>query len=504
VLELDPARHDVYQNLVQLYLIAGGGTPGFVPGYRAEAASYAELVRTAPARTFVPLLGDSLTLVPAESLSAYPPDSVAAARRRAVAAARLWVARWLEAGPGEAEAHLWASRAHDLADDLEAALRELNIADSLGVETGLENVPARRMALLARLGRYADGARIADSLWSARAFDVTTFTGYQIEGLGWAYTLFVLNGQHDRAAGLLERMTQMLAPAALARPELGAEALAVAFLSGYVRQFFALARDVRVTVLERLLDDAGRLEPGGLPVRLLPLQLDLLLRDTLAPDVRRRLGERVVRAASTLASTERADLAYELANEVSEDTALARTVEALDWFVRRRAAARAERVDSQRRFHAVSAAVTDTVATFTWTAEGDAFAWHRVETAIGQSDYHFTAEFEVAGTQYEVLAHIDRAPGTRPRRGDLAAMLGALRRQLHVMFPDTTVAHRPVVEAVVRAEPVPGGFQLVLRHGEVVAALRRERPAAVRMRFRPCERNPAVPCVDQQVRVEYP
>ena len=63
--------------------------------------------------------------------------------------------------------------------------------------------------------------------------------------------------------------------------------------------------------------------------------------------------------------------------------------------------------------------------------------------------------------------------------------------------------HRPVGTAVVRAEAQPGGFRVVLRDRAVVDALRRERPAAARFRFRPCEPDPAAACVDQQVPVTY-
>lgn len=504
VLELDPARHDVYQNLVQFYLIAGGGTPGFVPAYREEMGSLAALFSSPPERTFVPLLGDTVMLVPMESLATYAPDSLTAARQRAIAAARAWVTRWLAAGSNEAESHLWASRVHDLAGDLEAALRELNAADSIGVETGLENVPARRMALLARMGRYADGSRIADSLWRADALDMQSATGFQIEGIGWAHTLFVLNGQHDRAAALLERTAVLLAPAALARPELGAEALAVVFLGGYVRQFFALPREVRVTVVERLLGDAGHLPSTGILARMVPFQVRLLLRDTLAPEVRLRLGERLLAAATALADSGRGDQAFELAHQAAGDTALQRTIDSVQWFARRRATARAERSAEQRRFRPVAATVSDTAAVFAWQVEGERFTWYRVETAIGESDYHWTAEFEVGGKHYEVLTHVDRTPGSRSRSGSLTDLLGSAIRVLHEVDRDTTVPHRPVGTAVVRAEAQPGGFRMVLRDRAVVDALRRERPAAARFRFRPCEPDPAAPCVDELVAVRYP
>src|SRR5207302_1529977 len=83
------------------------------------------------------------------------------------AAARAWARRWVVAGPAEAEAHLMTARVLELDGSYEASLRELDIADSLGVEVEAEAVAARRMILLGKLGRLDDARRIADSLWGA-------------------------------------------------------------------------------------------------------------------------------------------------------------------------------------------------------------------------------------------------------------------------------------------------------------------------------------------------
>ncbi|MBI4541852.1 MAG: hypothetical protein HY705_02345 [Gemmatimonadetes bacterium] len=507
VIELDPARHHLYQNLVQAYLLAGGGTPGFVPTWREEAASLPALLNSPPARTFIPLLFDTLVLVPAESLSLVPEDSVRAARARAIAAARAWVARWLEVGRTEAEAHLWASRMHDLAGEAAEALRELEAADSLGVETGLENVPARRMALLAKLGRYEDGRRVADSLWQAGGLDVTALNAFQIEGLGWAYTLFTLDRQHDQAGSLMDRVAAALAPAAAADPELTAGGLAVIILGGYVKQFFSLPAEARTAVLDRVLTDAPRLPPGGTIARMLPFTAGLALRDSTTPS-RSRVAARVLAAAASLADSGRADLAYELATVAAMDTTQRRAAEALAWYAQRRRAARAEQVATQRRFRPVRAVVTDSMASFAWAVQGESFTWYRIETAIRESDFHWTAEFEAAGKQWEVIANVDRTPGSAPRTGTLTELLNASLRALHeVVSPDTAVRHRPVRTAVVRLEPEPGRFRVVLREPAVVSALRRERPATIRFRFRPCVTDPvdpAIRCVDEAVPVTYP
>ncbi len=506
VLELDPSRHHLYGNLTQFYLLAAGGTPGFVPAWREEAASLPALLNSPPARTFVPLLFDSLVLVPTESLQTVPADTVRAARARALAVARAWIDRWLAVGRSEAEAHLWASRVADQGGDAATALRELETADSLGVETGLENVPARRMALLAKLRRYADGSRIADSLLQAGALDMSTLNAFQIEGAGWGFTLFQMEGRYDRADALLDRTIVALTPAALANPELSGDMLGFIFLSGYVPQFFNLPVEVRVTVLEKVLADAPRLASTSSVARMLPFSAMLLLRDTLTPG-RAHLASDVLASARALEGSGRADLAYELATVAGMDSAARATVVGLPWYEARHRTARALRIATAQRFHPLRATVTDSVATFSWTVQGDTFSWYRAETPITESDFAWTAEFDAGGKHWEVIANVDRIAGLRPRTGPLPDLLRAALRALHEVMADTTAPHRPVRTAVVSVGPEAGGLRVVLRDADVVAALRRERPTTVRFRFRPCGRDPADPaarCVDEPVPVTYP
>ncbi len=504
-LELDPSRHQLYGTLVQSYLIAAGGTPGFTVAYRRAPASLPAMLNTAPDRTFIPVLGDSVLLVPVESLAAVPADSLAAARRRALDAARQWAQRWITAGPLEADAHLWASRAYALGSDYTAALRELDTADSLGVETGLENVPARRMSLLARLERYADGSRIADSLWNARALDFGVLTAYQIEGVGWAFMLFALERRYDRAASLLEGLAVTLAPAAATNPQLSADALATLLLGGHVATYFLAPGQVRLRVLDRMLEDARGLPGGPLP-RMLPFQASILLADSAIPD-RPAFAGRVAATAARIASTH-PDLAYQLAMVAArEDSTARRTVDSLPWYATRRNRLEEERLATLRRFRPLRAAVTDSVATFSWAVEGDRFRWNRVETGPGEQDYRWEAEFTAAGSRYEALAVLGGRPGVTPASGGLTELLTASTRMLHeVVSPDTAVPHRVASRSAVRIEPEPGGFRLVLREPRLVAALRRERPATVRLRFFPCARpaGEARECVDAQVAVTYP
>ena len=254
VLELDPARHGAYQGLVAVYLLAGGQPPGVVAGYHSDVARpVRSSVRAwcscdfelgeeesapgnaGPDVAFAPLLRDSLELVPLDSLRAWPAESVAVARARARAAAVTWAQRWLAAGPGEAEAHRAAARADELGGDLEGALRELRIVDSLGAEAEAEAVPARRMILLGKLGRYAEATAIADSLWGARYFGGALFLEVpaMTEAYAWATNLFAASGDFARARAALAAFSARLS---LRLEASAAEATAVAVLAGVGRE----------------------------------------------------------------------------------------------------------------------------------------------------------------------------------------------------------------------------------------------------------------------------
>ena len=498
VLELDPSRHQLYGSLVQTYLLASGMPPGLVFAFRTEAASLPALFAGAPAMSFVPLLRDTMELVPIDSLSFVPADTLAASRARAVSAAKQWVQRWLTAGAGQAEPHLWASRVYAQAGEWAAALRELEAADSIGVETGIENVPARRMSLLARLNRYTEGRAIADSLLDANAFEAARLNAYAFEGAGWAFTLFVLDRQYDRADTLLGKLAAALAPAAVMNPELPASALAQLVLTGAVRQFFTIPGAVRLTVLDRLLTDARALPATSVLRRQLPFHGSVLARDTSIS--RGELSARLARAARNLAASDE-DLAYALAVTAALDTATKRSLDTEPWFARRGAETRALRVANEGRFRPVSAVVTDSAATFTWSVTGDAFGWNRTGTPMGDSDYLWEATFKVLGGEYEALADVAHRPGSPPASGNLQALLGAALPVLHqILSPDTTVAHRVVSRTAVRLEPATGGLRLVLRDPRLVAALRQERPATVTMEFRPCVEK----CVKVEVPFTYP
>jgi tetratricopeptide (TPR) repeat protein len=292
VLDLDPTRHGAYQGLVVIYSLAAGQPPGAVAGYRRELPRpVRSSVRAwcscdfelgsagqAPGRgsdsalapqfagpdlMLVPLLHDSLELVPVDSLAAIPAESLAASRARARTAARAWARRWLVAGPAEAEAHRMMGRVLELDGNYEAALRELDIADSLGVEAEAEAVAARRMILLGKLGRLDDARRIADSLFQASYFGGELFATVpaMTEAYAWATNLFAAAGDFERVRAALAafsaRLTLRLEPAR-------AYAATVAVLSGSESGQAAhvvLPDGLRLTVREALRAEQIR-NPG--------------------------------------------------------------------------------------------------------------------------------------------------------------------------------------------------------------------------------------------------
>src|SRR6266550_845877 len=242
VLDLDPTRHGAYQGLVVIYSLAAGQPPGAVAGYRRElprpvrssvrawcscdfelglpgqppgrgSDSALALQFAGPDLMLVPLLHDSLELVPFDSLSAIPAESLAASRARARAAARAWARRWLVAGPAEAEAHRTTARVLELDGNYQASLRELDIADSLGVEAEAEAVAARRMILLGKLGRLDDARRLADSLWGAHYFGGELFATVpaMTEAYAWATNLYAAAGDFERVRAALAAFSARLA-----------------------------------------------------------------------------------------------------------------------------------------------------------------------------------------------------------------------------------------------------------------------------------------------------
>lgn len=142
ILDRDPGRRNTYLLPAFAHAIAGGLWWGETWGKRREGGPLAMMLISKPDGVFVPVLRDTFEFMSRRKFDSLPEVERAALRRRSATAGMAYVERWLAAGPEDAEARLWASRMADLLGDPVRALRELAIADSLGVQSAIENVVA--------------------------------------------------------------------------------------------------------------------------------------------------------------------------------------------------------------------------------------------------------------------------------------------------------------------------------------------------------------------------
>jgi TolB-like protein/tetratricopeptide (TPR) repeat protein len=231
VLALDPARHDAYLPIVGQYALAAGSFPAIQVGWRSESGNLVQLLSSRPARVFVPLLRDSIVLVPAESLSAVHADTLAAARRRALDSATAVSNRWLAAGPFEGLARHVAAEVANLGGEYNRALEQLRLADSLGVEFGALSSRLLRMAIFARVGRY-DDARRAASADGGRIPIGVGLNAFMEEGsaAAWAFNLSLMAGDIGRSGELLDAYAASLR--GMMPDSMMAQGVALALLSG--------------------------------------------------------------------------------------------------------------------------------------------------------------------------------------------------------------------------------------------------------------------------------
>ena len=164
LLERDPGRRHVYTVFAYGYGVGAGMWGGGFFGYKREMGSLVGLMTAQTDVFFRPVLRDTLVLLTWAEYGRLPEQDRQDSRRRSADLANAWVERWVAAGPADAEAHMFASRIAELRGELPRALRELDVADSLGVETRLESVRGRRVSLLVQAHDYARASAIADSL----------------------------------------------------------------------------------------------------------------------------------------------------------------------------------------------------------------------------------------------------------------------------------------------------------------------------------------------------
>ncbi len=324
---LDPSRSGGYGILVHSYLTAAGWIMGVVPTARGESASLPAhwLSMVVNLNPYTPVLRDTLELIPLD-FEDYLAGRYREERAKALTVARTWVERWLVATPSVAEAHMWAAWVLELDESYDRALAELEIADSLGVETELENLTARRMVLLAEAGRRTEARELADSLRTAGLFATPRLIDPFLWVHGGAmFSLYLVNGEWANASGLMDELS---APLTAIAPTLGEVVVAVMCSP-------MSPRPLRRAALSRILHEI-RAYPS---TESMEDCLDVLLETAWGeadPALRAELAAEAVDAAnSLLASTERHNLAYALAiDAVAADTTEGTLLRALAAFRR--------------------------------------------------------------------------------------------------------------------------------------------------------------------------
>lgn len=207
ILEQDPRRRIVYQIPVVLYGLGGGLLWGDIYGFRRDFPSFGAAMAAVPDVREVPVLeGEAIKLVARATFDSLPPAERRRLRRLSADAAWDWTQRWLLAGAEDAEAHAYAARIAELREDYDRALLELHIADSLGIQASIENVPGWKLSLLLLSGRANAAAAMADSMLTVGTLTNAPFIRMFDRRRAYGTAALLLAKRWDRAATMAEMM----------------------------------------------------------------------------------------------------------------------------------------------------------------------------------------------------------------------------------------------------------------------------------------------------------
>ncbi len=462
VIERDPGRRYVYSVLGYIYGTAGGLWMGSFPGVRAELPSYAAIAFT-PTEGFVPVLRDQFVTMPAAAFSALPEAERRRLRRRATDAGAIWIQRWLAAGPGDAEAHLWASRFAELQDSLPLALREANIADSLGVESGLETISGRRVMLAMRLGRFAEAGRIADSLGAAGALAARPFAPPFDNGRNFAIAALLATRRFSRASAVA------VAGARLMRWQPACRAL----LEIPVWTTVALPPAVVAAIADTLALHAADVAADSiLSMCVEPLQW-------LAQGPRRPAGgARLLTVAESLATAGRTDAAVRTARAAwNADSTLGSRLATLPWL-----AARHADIAPGRRLRPLNVIVDGDSVTFRYELTGTGpLRWDFPDLPLGFG-FGVVITTGPAETDQAFFLDVNHAwqPRPSPAEGGVPEMLEATERNFSARHRTTAV------EGMRGSRGATAGAMHLAIHGGVADEFRRLRPTTAQAWSSPC------------------
>lgn len=181
---------------------------GDVFASRREYGSFAATMMAPAEVREVPLVQDdgTVTLMPRASFDSLRKERQRQLRRRSADQAWFWVERWLTAGPDDAEAHMYAARVAMTRADYVRALSELEIADSLGIQSPIENVRGLRLQLLVLSGRHDAAVHLADSLLAGGMLTNAPFLRTFDRRRQYGAAALILARRWDRLAAMVQAM----------------------------------------------------------------------------------------------------------------------------------------------------------------------------------------------------------------------------------------------------------------------------------------------------------
>ena len=473
VLDRDPGRRNDHFLFAHGYAVAGGWWAGMRMGVWGEfpsmGAKALRMMMLGPDAAFVPVLRDSIVLVPLADFLRLPSAERARLRRLSADAGMEWVERWLLAGPQDAEAHLWASRFAELRDDAPRALREFAVAESLGLESAWENGPQRRLQLLVRSEQPGVAANLADSLFRAGILVRRSKMPLVDFGRGYGLAAFLLTRRWVDAGALVAA----LAPASGGEPG----------CTSALDQLTTTTGEASGAALRALADSVARnlmavaaIEP------LAPClgSLVLLVNDSTA-------GRRSFAGAALLAVADSLQhsggheaMAYRAAAWAwAVDTTQHAAISGRAWF-----GARSRALAFGRHFVPASATVEGDSVVIAFRLNATAPA----EPTEAADSMEWSFRLDMAGGRANDAATLDMVIGSTTS-GDRAAGSGALARVATMRvrkageWPASLLTDRTTATASLQA--TTDGF-LVVARGPFVSDLRRARPPTATFSADPC------------------
>lgn len=485
ILERDPGRRHVYSIGVLSYALAAGFFGGLKGGVSGEFPSIGAMFMQATTRdeaVHVVVMRDTLELMPMHEFERLPSGEQAALRARGAAAAWQWIERWRAAGPDDADAHLWASRLADIGGDYSRALREANAAESLGVQSGFENVRTRRVRLLMLTGEHDRAVALADSMLAAGEFAVRTPLTLD-QGRAYVAAVFILGKRWNRLEQLV-RATGFM--------PFGGQSPCINIVSEFAT---GPLRRMEPALLRAVMDTAAAHFGALSASRDLQGCAGNFAGTLLDGDPQRPFG------AAQLA--EKGDSLYRAGNEAfayralrqawTMDTTAAarRRLSSLDWFMKR---SRAMAFPSS--FVPESAVVTPDSAVFTYRAT-ERGPWEFSLPDL-PSHWAFSIDLPSDSMAMSIVARYDYRPSDGRRTGGIAEMVAAFRTRRVIVARGNTVGTLSRVDATA----TPAGFRLVVR-GPVVAELRRAAPPLAIFRALPCVAVSDGLCAGPALTIQY-